>query len=351
MSQELPSNKSTNEEIDLIVFFNLIGNAFNKFFSFINSIFKSLFSTIIRALQFIFLNLKIIVGVVLITFILGYFLDMTKDKVYYSEMIIIPNFDSKYKLINNIKYFNSLIEDENYEELALQFGINKEESKALIDFTIENGPESRNQQLTGFNNFLKPFDSITKAKITFEEYLDNRSIYNSNIFLLRARTKDHKVFTRLEDGLSKVINSKLSIMEKKERDTILTLEKQNLDSALVAIRTLKKTYLTVLEKESEKKVITSSMPNNFEMQIEKTDTKEDKLLEQELSILTQLNSIKKELVINNNILKKKSSFKEKGILEDIWYKKFKIILPLLGLFLLIISSGLFAVFKYVINYK
>ena len=350
MSQELPKNDKS-EEIDLIVFFNLIGNAGNKLFLFVKSIFKSIYDIFIKMLQYIFLNIKIIVGVVVLAFVLGYLLDFNKDKVYYSEMFVIPNFDSKYELINNIKYFNSLIEDKNHEELSSQFEINEAESKALINFKIEKGPESKNEQLTGFNNFLKSFDSITKSKITFEDYIENRNIYNSTIFLITARTKDYRIFKRLETGLSKAINSELSLIEKKQRDSTLALERQNLDSALVAVRALKKTYLSVLEKEANKKVVSSNLPSNFEMQVEKTETKESQLLVQELEILSQLKNIKKELVVNNNIFKKKSSFKEKGLLENIWYKKAKIILPILGLLLLFISSVIYKLFKYVVNYK
>mgnify|MGYP000321135622 CR=1 FL=1 len=38
MSQELPPNKNANEEVDLILFFNLIGDAFGRLFKFLASI-------------------------------------------------------------------------------------------------------------------------------------------------------------------------------------------------------------------------------------------------------------------------------------------------------------------------
>ena len=53
MSQELPSNKNNNEEVDLIVFFNLIGNAFNKAYIFITSIVKSIFTVLIHTLLWV----------------------------------------------------------------------------------------------------------------------------------------------------------------------------------------------------------------------------------------------------------------------------------------------------------
>ena len=52
MSNELPQPQAS-EEVDLGQLFKLIGNAFNKFFRFIASIFKGLFHLIILFLLFI----------------------------------------------------------------------------------------------------------------------------------------------------------------------------------------------------------------------------------------------------------------------------------------------------------
>ena len=95
-----PSNK--NEEIDLVVLFNLIGNAFSRFFNFIGSIFKSIFSVVIYALKAIIVNIKIIALVVLLAGILGYVLEKYKTDVYSSQMVVRPYFDSKYQLIKKL---------------------------------------------------------------------------------------------------------------------------------------------------------------------------------------------------------------------------------------------------------
>ena len=51
-----------SEEIDLIQLFKLIGNAFDRLFNFIGSIFKAIFSTIILALRIVVDNYKIVFG-------------------------------------------------------------------------------------------------------------------------------------------------------------------------------------------------------------------------------------------------------------------------------------------------
>ncbi|WP_299248710.1 hypothetical protein [uncultured Lacinutrix sp.] len=351
MSQELPSNKNTNEEVDLIVFFNLIGNGINKVFLFVKSIFVFIYGLFISTLREIFLNIKIIIGVGIIAIVIGYALDSQKEKVFYSEMFVVPKFQSKYELINNISYYNSLIRVKDVDELSNQFNINEKEAQSLINFEVEIGPESKNEQLESFNGFLKTLDSATKTKITFEAYLENRNLYTANIFLLRARSKNYKIFKKLEQGLSKSINNEFSNLEKKKRDSVLVLEKESLEQTLDEIKKMKNTYLDILKKESEKNTVSSNLANSLGLQVEKTETKEAELLSREIEILNKLNALKKELVVNDVIFSKISSFKEKGLLEDVWYRKFKIIVPFLALIILALATSIFKFYKHVINYK
>ena len=351
MSTELQPEKNNKDDVDLIVFFNLIGNTFNKLLVFIKSIFVGIYGLFIALIRAIFINIKIILAVAVVAIIIGYVLDTQKEKVYYSEMFVVPKFQSKYELINSIKYYNSLIAVGDTEELTSQFGINETEAKSLMGFEVEIGPESKNEQLESFNGFLKTLDSTTKTKITFEDYIDNRNIYTANVFLLRARSHNYKIFKKLEGGLSKSINNVFSDIEKKKRDSVLILEKENLELSLVEVRKMKDAYLDVLQKESEKNIVSSNLGSSLGFQVEKTETKEDQLLTKELDILKQLNGLKKELVVNDEIFEKISSFKEKGLLENIWYKKYKIIFPLIALVLLALVGSFIKFYKHVVNYK
>jgi len=351
MSKELQPEKNNKDEVDLIVFFNLIGNTVNKLLVFIKSIFVGIYGLFIALIRAIFINIKIILAVAVVAIVIGYVLDTQKEKVYYSEMFVVPKFQSKYELINSIKYYNSLIEVGDTEELTSQFDINETEAKSLIGFEVEIGPESKNEQLESFNGFLKTLDSTTKTKITFEDYIDNRNIYTANVFLLRARSHNYKIFKKLEGGLSKSINNVFSDIEKKKRDSVLILEKENLELSLVEVRKMKDAYLDVLQKESEKNIVSSNLGSSLGFQVEKTETKEDQLLTKELDILKQLNGLKKELVVNDEIFEKISSFKEKGLLEDVWYKKYKIIFPLIALVLLAMVGSFIKFYKHVVNYK
>jgi len=345
------SNNNQSEEVDLIVFFNLIGKGIQKIIQFIASIFKGIYAFFIACVRVIFVNIKIIAIVTIVALALGFALDKMKDPVYYSEMFVVPNFDSKYVLIENVNYFNSLIKLKDTEELSKQFNITTEESESLIEFEIEPAPESKNKQLMDFGFFMKELDSVTRSKVDYEEYLENESLYTTKMFLLRARTKNYKLFGKLEKGLSQSINNEYSDLKKQERDSVLRLEKETLELSLVEIRKIKDAYLSVLEKESEKTSVSSNLGGVLGLQVEKTQTKEDELLAQELATLNKLNAIKSELVLKNKIFDKVSSFREKGIAENIWYKKFKIIVPLAALIVLAFFGALFTFYKHVMRYN
>ncbi|TYC15638.1 hypothetical protein ES677_04665 [Bizionia gelidisalsuginis] len=345
------NNNNQSEEVDLIVFFNLIGNGIQKVINFFGSLFIGLYAFFIACIKVIFVNIKIIAIVVIVALAIGFTLDKVKDQVYYSEMFVVPNFESKYVLIENINYFNSLIKLKDTEELSQQFNITAKESEALVEFEIEAAPESKNEQLKEFGLFMKDLDSVTRSKVDYEIYLDNRDLYSAEMFLLRARTKNNKLFIKLEKGLSQSINNDYSDLKKQERDSVLRLEKENLEVSLAAIRKIKDTYLSVLEKESEKTSVSSNLGNALGLQVEKTQTKEDELLAQEIATLHQLSEIKRELVLKNTIFDKVSSFREKGIVENIWYKKYKIIVPLFALIVLGFFSALFTFYKHVIRYN
>ncbi len=351
MSNELPQNNNKSDEVDLIVFFSLIGNVFNRFLAFIRSIFGGLYSIFIGIAKAVFLNIKLISIVLTIAICLGFAIDAFKSKVYYSEMYVRPFFDSKYELINTIEYYNSLIKLKDYDEFSKQLNISQEEAESIVEFEIEIGPETKNDQITEFNNFLKTFDSVRASKAEFKDFLENRNIYSADIYLIRARAKQYNIFKKLENSIELAMQNDFSEDSKKERDSVLSIEVEKLKKTLVEVRSMKQKYLNILDLEANKTSMVSNLDNAFGLKVDKSDTKEDELLQREVKLLNELSQINKELVTHNTIFDKISSFKEKGLIENIWYKKFKIILPILTLCLLCVFYLTNKFYNHTINYK
>lgn len=77
------AQQNTTEEVDLGYMFKSIGYFF-----------KNIVKLLFRAISFIKKYILIIVGIVILGVIIGYFLDKNSKKVYENRIIVIPNFES-----------------------------------------------------------------------------------------------------------------------------------------------------------------------------------------------------------------------------------------------------------------
>jgi hypothetical protein len=345
------NNQNNSEEVDLFKLFNFFESKIKSVFRLVFNLFLWIHASFIRIIRDIFLNLKIILPLLIVSIVIGFIVDSKKDKIYYSEMYVTPHFDAKYELIGSVAYYNSLIESEDLDELSSHFNISAEDSKSLINFEISIGPESKNEQILQFNSFLKGVDSTTRSKMLFKDFIEDRNLYNAGMYLITARANKIDVFKNLNDGLNSSGKKSYSSVKQAETDKMLKLEEDNLKASLIETQNLKKTYLEVLKTESEKTNLSSSLTNSLGLQIEKTETKEDKLLDKELQILNKLSGIEKERIRNNKIFDNYSIFKDKGNLENLWYKTYKILFPLLMILILIFGSIFVRFYNYVLKYK
>src|SRR5690606_38340730 len=117
MNKNLPQNQPS-EEVDLGQLFKIIGNAFERFFKFIGSIFMGIFGIIILFLLFIQKNLIKFAIVGIIGLIIGFYLDYKKEPRFISSMVLEPNFNSVQQLYNNISFYNELAVAEDSLALA-----------------------------------------------------------------------------------------------------------------------------------------------------------------------------------------------------------------------------------------
>ena len=122
MAQQHPS-----EEVDLGYMFKSIGGVFKKFV-------KLLF----LAISFIKKFILIILGLVIVGVILGYFLDLNSKKVYENRLIVIPNFESVEYLYDKTDELNFKIQSGDSLYLKNVFGnnysaIRKIEIEPIVD--------------------------------------------------------------------------------------------------------------------------------------------------------------------------------------------------------------------------
>ena len=334
--QESKTRKSNNanDEIDLIIFFNLIGNAFSRFFKFIGSIFKAIFSFFVFILKAIIDNFKTIVVVLIIAAGLGYGLQKVKPKRYSSQMLVKPYFDSKYQLVNNINYFNALISDEDFKSLSDIFNIDEASAAEIIEFIINPGPESENELIKQYDTYVKSIDSIMAQDIDFETYIESRNIYSSDFFEIRVESTKKDIFKNLENGLNSSFENTFSAKKIKKRDSLIFIQKESLKKSIRAIDSLQLVYIDVLTEESKSNTTNISLSEAFSLEPDKSKTKEFELLNKKLDLEKQLLTLQEKKVSEDVFFDTLSGFQGIGTEVNEITEKYSIIFPIIAFLIL-----------------
>ena len=351
MSKELPNNQKQNEEVDLIVFFNLIGNAINKVLDFFKGIFKTLFSAIIYALKTLFKSWKIVLGLLVVAAGIGYAVEKSRPTIYSTEMLVEPYFNSKYQLVTNINYFNALIANKEKETLKQIFKVNDDVIDEVKGFAIEPGPESENDRLLQYEEFINQLDSVRAQEYSYEQFLENRSVYAGKYFLIKASAYKSNVFKDLEEGILSSFTNDYTDKEMKRRDELLEIEKENLEEQLKQVKELQKVYINVLEKESDNKKSNVTLGELSISTKDKQTTKEFELLQEEQKIRNSIQKIETEKIEQDVVFELISSFQRVGNVSFSWFEKYSVIFPVLAFLLLILFFVAKKIIIFTLNYE
>ena len=96
----------------------------------------------------------------LIAAIVGYALEKSRPTIYSTEMLVEPYFNSKYQLVTNIIFFNALISNNEKETLKELFCVGDDVINEVRSFEIEPGPETENDKLLQYEEFISKLDSV-----------------------------------------------------------------------------------------------------------------------------------------------------------------------------------------------
>lgn len=269
-----PPNNNTSDDVDLGHVFNAIGRLFERLFRFIGSIFKGILAFFIFFLKVIIANIVIIAIVLGLAFAIGFFTEKVKKPVYEASMIVKPYFDSKYQLISSIDYFNSLLNEKRYDLVSDIFEISEEESQSLTKFEVKVGPETKNDLLRQYDEYLKSLDSSRANTVTYTDFVENRDIYSSELFLVTAKSRKKDIFRKLEGSIDAIFSNSYSIEQKAKRDQILKIKKETFEKDLESMDSLQSLYSNVIRKEADRGTVSVNVQGLLPMQQEKAETRE-----------------------------------------------------------------------------
>jgi hypothetical protein len=312
----------------------VIGNAFQKIYDFIASIFKGLFSLLILILAHFYKRAKFYVLALIVGLAIGYFLDKSAQKVYGANMFIQTNLGSSYQVYENIRNLNELAGVENDSlKLASVFNISVADAAKFRGFYIKPSVDI-NTKIEMFSVFYNSLDSVTRSITTFADYeknLDHHSFINHQIGVVAT---DKDVFKKLNSNFPKVIseNDYLNSLLIVNQENYVNNEKSLLRQE-TKIDSLVNIYLTIRNKEANKQPLPGS-GTVFNM----SGTKDNKLLVDEsaliskkLEIASQIRKIKSEKAENLNIISVLSAFPSSGYDVSNWYEKNTVVFGVLFL--------------------
>ena len=325
-----------NEEVDLGQLFNMIGNAFQKLYDFVASIFKGLFSLLILMLAHFYKRAKLYALALIIGLGIGYFLDKSAEKEYGANMFIKTNLGSTYQVYENIKNLNELAGlEKDSVRLASIFDISVSEAAKFKGFYIKPSVDI-NTKIEMFSVFYNSLDSVSKTTTTFEDFEKNLNNHSFSTHQVGVVASDKDAFKKLNKNFSIVIseNDYLNSLLKVNHENYVSNE-QTLTKQETKIDSLVNIYLTIREKEANKQPLPGSgtVFNMSGTQENKLLVDESALVGEKLEIASQIRKIKSDKVENANIISVLSAFPSSGYDISEWYEKNTIIFG--ALFLLI----------------
>lgn len=350
MSKELHNN-NVSEEVDLGQLLKAIGNAFDRLIKFIGGLLKSILSFIIFLLKAFITNFKLVCIVMIVSAAIGYALENMKPKVYKSEMFVKPYFDSKYQLVKNIDYFNALIDNEDFEALTGVFEIPIEQAQQIIEFEINIGPESENDKIKQYDEFLKSIDSVRAQEISYDDFIENRNIYSSDFFEISVEAKKKDIFRKLEQGLNSSFENTYSEKKMKKRDSLIYIQKQSIMASLRSVDSLQKVYIAVLEEESKAQSKSISLGEGFSIEPPESKTREFELLNKELNLRNELRLLDEKKVEEDVFFDIVSGFQEVGSTSKDILKRYSIVFPILAFAVLLLVFFTKNTINFVKNYE
>lgn len=300
--------QNTEEEVDLGSLFRIIGKGFSRLINFIVTICLGLFDFIVTILLFFRKHALKILIVGIVGGAIGYFLDMDKEVVYESKMLVKPNFKSTKQLYSNIKFYDDLVGQKEYELLKETFGISTEEAESLRGFSIES-IENENDIINAYNDLVLSVDTLSIKNYKVKEFKRAFTEYDFEVHEIKVKSTLNKVFAKFDKTiLSSIVNNEYFKKIKESKNQNLDRSFKLYQKDLVEADTLRKVYMKALLEESKK----PTQGTSIDMGNRVGNNKEIELFTTSRTINSLLNRINEDKAKKSEVINVISSFQAVG---------------------------------------
>jgi hypothetical protein len=337
----------SSDEVDLGNLFKIIGKGIQNFFNSIGLFFASLYHYIILFLLFLRNNAIKLGLAAFIGGAIGLYLDLTKQTVFSSKMVVAPNFKSTQQLYNNIKFYHELVQQRDTALLAKSLNISAIEASKLKGFYIE-PVKNENEKYELFNKFMQEVDTTVVKNLDIKDFKKGFSDFDYKYHQIIVKSTNSVIFSKLGNPIvNSVENNPYYKNLKSINDQNFLQNQKVLVKSLSEIDTLRKIYNEVLLTEAKK--MGSGTSITLTQGVKKTE---------EVGLFNESLKLNEELIANNKkkaevteILNVVSTFNETGIKERTFYKKNTFRIGILFFILMFLITLLRQLNDYLIKYK
>ncbi len=186
-----------SEEVTVTPVIKDLERLFNRFIGFIWSIIERLFNGLQNFIAFALNHFLILAVVVILGGLLGIFSTKFIPRTYESNMIIKMNVNAKDQLMNDIGYFNALIQKGALEELSTLLSITKEEAATLT--SCDAYPYATFVEKTeALNELYMTTDSAIYNQLNLGQLLAAENSELSSKFRISFTATDQTIFSKIE---------------------------------------------------------------------------------------------------------------------------------------------------------
>ena len=304
-----------SEEVDLGQLFKMIGNAFQRLFQFIGSIFNTLFLAFVWFVFFIRKRAVVLLIAAVAGLSLGLILDKTLPPTYKSSITVKQNYATGENLYGSLDYYNSLLNDGDYEVLGRVLGLKKNISEEIIGIEIE-PIITDNDRVVMFDKYISGLDSLAASKVEYEVFVENIEDYKHQMQQISIKSKTRANFKNVFDNVIGDINTNIFFINEQAKDlTELNQQKAALEQSLAQSDSLQRTYKRVLEQQMESKS-TSETSITFEGNNDKNKTREFDLYINDIELRREIVQIERKLKDKQNIVEIISGKQDSGFIDD-----------------------------------
>lgn len=342
MSKDLPQQPQQSEEVDLGQLFKMIGNLFERLFSFIKSIFMAVYKLLLLVLLHFYKRKLWYISAVILGLTIGYFIDKQSETLYGANMYIETNFKSARQVYENIKQFHQLAsKDRDSIQLAQSLNIDSSTAAKLKGFYIE--PDlDENYIVNLYSGFYKNLDSASREEVTYNEYKESLTPFDFKIHRIGVASTDKHLYKKIEENFKKEIIQN-SYLEELVRVNIENLKREELalNEQLIKNDSLVKEYLRIRKNESEKPPAEGSGTNLYmgDSGSNSLLVDESKIIEKTLALEQKKRNVYSNLVEEKGVINVLAGFPQTGYDISEWTDKKINVLPLIfaGIILLVFS--------------